>query len=580
MILPATRQEMEGRGWSGLDILLVSGDAYVDHPSFGVPLLGRVLEREGFRVGIVAQPRFKNETEVLEDLRRMGAPRLFTGIGAGAVDSMLNNYTASKKPRSDDMYSPGGRSGMRPDYATVVYTKFVKRAFVDVPVVVGGVEASLRRLAHYDFWLGRVRPSVLVESGADALVFGMAERQIVALAKALRDAAVPGREALQEALRQERGVAWLSDDKRVEPPFKYLRLPSFEEVRDDKRKFLRSTMLVEAETNPYNAKALVQRHGSRMVVINPPVLPMSEQELDAIHELPFTRRPHPSYKEKITAHEMIKYSVTVNRGCFGGCSFCSLALHQGRIVQSRSERSVLEEIKGLARLDGFNGIVSDVGGPTANMYALGCGDEQARAACRRPSCLYPKPCPRLITSQRRLTALLKKARALPGIRKVLVASGVRFDLALLDPEFLEELVRHHVGGHLKVAPEHADDRVLALMRKPGFALFEKFLSEFERISKDAGKAQFVVPYFISAFPGSTPEAMRRVREWLGRKNWRLQQVQLFIPTPMTRATALFWSGIDPESGRPLFTAREKKDREEQRLILQPHRARAKRSGGR
>ncbi|MCM2322406.1 MAG: YgiQ family radical SAM protein [Oligoflexia bacterium] len=625
--VPTTRAEMEARGWKELDILLISGDAYVDHPSFGIPLLARLLLREGYRVGIIAQPVFPGftgprtgkgsrpaatEVEALADFRRLGVPRLFVGIGAGVVDSMINNYTANKKPRSDDMYSPGGAGGYRPDYATVVYSRLARKAFVGVPVIAGGVEASLRRLAHYDYWQNRIRPSILVELECDLTVFGMGERQVLRIARGLAEAREkagpragagartegPGAQATPSAeaglwyenalreLRNERGLAYVTGKEAARALAHRLTLPSFEEVRDDKRKFARAAYYIELESNPYNAKTLVQQHGNRMVVINPPPLPLTTPELDALHALPFAKEAHWSYLEaaeraypkdraaaaqaaKIPAAEMIRFSVAVNRGCFGGCSFCAITLHQGRVVQSRSEESVVRELRELREVPGFTGVVSDLGGPTANMYMLRCKSERVQSVCRKLSCVAPRICPHLVTDHSRQTQLLRKARATPGVKRVLIASGLRYDLALLDKEYLREVLTHHVGGHLKVAPEHTDPEILALMKKPPFETFCEFREEFERISREAGKEQYLVPYFISSFPGTTDEKMEQVFDWLQDEGWRLQQVQGFIPTPMTLATAMYWSGIDPASKKPLHVAKDLVARKVQQALLQP-----------
>ena len=594
--VPTTRAEMDARGWKELDILLISGDAYVDHPSFGIPLLARLLIREGYRVGIIAQPIYPGFTgpklgkgarpaatgaESLADFRRMGTPKLFVGVSAGVVDSMINNYTANKKPRSDDMYSPGAAGGYRPDYASIVYAKIARRAFAGKPVIVGGVESSLRRLAHYDYWQNRIRPSILTELDCDLMVFGMGERQVLRIAQELKQGGDLKR------IRNERGIAYLADkDYAREVPHR-LTLPSFEEVRDDKKKFARAAYFIELESNPYNAKTLIQYHGNKAVVINPPALPLTTPELDSLYELPFTKEAHWSYGEraqalygsdkqgvvqgtKIPAAEMIRFSVAVNRGCFGGCSFCAITLHQGRIVQSRSEASVLKELRQMPDVPGFTGVVSDLGGPTANMYTLRCKSEKVQSKCRKLSCVHPKICPHLVTDHSEQTQMLRKARATPGIKKVLIASGLRYDLALKDKEYLKEVLTHHVGGHLKVAPEHTDPEILHLMKKPGFEQFCEFRDEFEKVSKEAGKEQYLVPYFISSFPGTTDDKMEQVFDWLQDEGWKLQQVQGFIPTPMTLATAMFWSGIDPASKKPLHVAKDAASRKVHQALLQPH----------
>lgn len=578
--LPTTRSEMNAKGWEELDVLLVSGDAYVDHPTFGVPCLGRWLERLGLRVGILAQPRWDS----VEDFQRMGRPRLFVGVSSGTVDSMINNYTANKKIRSDDMYSEGGQGGRRPDYATLVYSRLARQAFPDAAVIVGGVEASLRRLAHYDYWQNKVRPSILTELEADCVVFGMGERTSSVLVDEFRKAEAtiagpvtlshPAAQAALKTLRTQRGIAFVTTKDEARSLEGRLTLPSFEEVRDDKKKFAKAAYFIEYEASPYNGKRLVQYHGSKAVVINPPALPLSTPELDSIYELPFTKEQHPSYKQRIPAADMIRFSVASTRGCFGGCSFCAITLHQGRIVQSRSEESLLKEVGDLNKVDGFKGIVSDIGGPTANMYKLRCKSTEIQSQCRKLSCVHPKVCPHLHTDHTPQVEMLEKARKLPGIRKIHIASGLRYDLAIADKKsgqkYMRDLITHHVGGHLKVAPEHMDDEVLHLMKKPGLKNFDEFVNYFEKVSKEIGKEQYVVPYFISGFPGTTHEQMEKVYDYLKQKGWNLQQVQGFIPTPMTLATAMYWTGIDPMSKKHLYVAKEWKDRKIQQALLQPH----------
>ena len=583
---------MQWRGWDELDILLINGDAYVDHPTFGIPALGRWFERLGLRVGIISQPRWDSTVDFL----RMGRPRLFVGVSAGTVDSMINNYTANKKTRSDDMYSEAGvayrkdaagRDGrIRPDYATIVYAKLAREAFPETPVIAGGVEISLRRLAHYDYWQNKVRPSMLVETDADLIVFGMGERTAVRIAEDFRRAAeISGgplsvnHEATRAAftrLKGERGIAFVcsrAEAKDIQPR---LKVPSFEEVRDDKKKFAKAAYFIEYEASPYNGKRLMQDHGNKVVVINPPALPLSEKEMDSIYEMPFTKEQHPSYKVRIPAADMIRFSVASTRGCFGGCSFCAITLHQGRIVQSRSEDSLLKEVGDMANVPGFKGIVSDIGGPTANMYKLRCKSTEIQSKCRKLSCVHPGVCPHLHTDHTPQVQLLAKARKLPGIRKIHIASGLRYDLALADKKsgqkYLKDLIQNHVGGHLKVAPEHLDEDVLHLMKKPGLKDFDSFAQLFEQYSKEAGKEQYLVPYFISGFPGTTHEQMEKVYDYMKEKGWKLQQVQGFIPSPMTLATAMYWTGIDPMSKKNLYVAKEWKDRKIQQALLQPHKA--------
>lgn len=586
--LPTTREEMAWRGWESIDILLITGDAYVDHPSFGIPCLGRWLERQGYRVGIIPQPRWDS----IEDIARLGRPRLFIGVSSGTVDSMINNYTANKRTRSDDMYSEGGKGGRRPDYASVVYARLARKAFSDCPVIVGGVEVSLRRLAHYDYWQNRVKRSVLIDLGreapderpaADLVVFGMGERQSTILARDLALAAEPSgtarlgeaaTEAVLRRMRSERGFAYATTREEARTLEPRLTLPTFEEVSSDKKKFARAAYSIEYEASPYNGKRLVQYHGSKAAVVNPPALPLTQPELDSVYELPFTKEQHPSYKARIPAADMIRFSVSSTRGCFGGCSFCAITLHQGRIVQSRSEQSVLKEVEGLKAVPGFKGIVSDIGGPTANMYELRCKSPEIQSKCRKLSCVHPKVCPHLHTDHTPQVKLLEKARKIPGIRKIHIASGLRYDISLADQKagkkYLKDLITHHVGGHLKVAPEHLDDEVLHLMKKPGLRNFDEFVSYFEEVSAQAGKEQYVVPYFISGFPGTTHGKMEKVNDYLRAKGWNLQQVQAFIPTPMTLATAMYYTGMDPMTGKSLFVAKDWKDRKIQQALLQPH----------
>ncbi|MBU6153114.1 MAG: YgiQ family radical SAM protein [Bdellovibrionales bacterium] len=577
--LPTNRQEMEWRGWDELDVLLVSGDAYVDHPTFGIPCLGRWLEKLGLRVGIISQPKWKDHTDFL----KMGRPRLFVGVSSGTVDSMINNYTANKKKRTDDMYSEGGVGGKRPDYASIVYSELARKAFPETPIVVGGVEASLRRLAHYDYWQNRVRPSILSELKADFLVFGMGERTTEMMVEAFKGAETeiggpvttshPATAKALDYIKTQRGIAFLSSKDHARTLEGRLTIPSFEEVRDDKRKFAKAAYFIEYEASPYNGKRLIQYHGSKAVVINPPALPLSTEQMDAVYEMPFTKEQHPVYKHRIPAADMIRFSVNSVRGCYGGCSFCAITLHQGRIVQSRSSDSVLKEVEGLTKVPGFKGIVSDIGGPTANMFRTSCKSPEIQSKCRKLSCVHPKVCPQLQHDHTPQVEMLRKARKIPGIRKIHIASGLRYDLALSDQkagqEYLRELISNHVGGHLKVAPEHLDDEVLHLMKKPGLKNFDEFVSYFKEVSEEAGKEQYVVPYFISGFPGTTHEKMEKVYDYLKEKGWNLQQVQAFIPTPMTLATAMYWTGLNPMSMKPLFVAKEWKDRKIQQALLQP-----------
>jgi uncharacterized radical SAM protein YgiQ len=570
--LPMTRAEMTACGWDEVDVVFVTGDAYVDHPSFAMAILGRVLEAAGFRVAILAQPDWRS----CEPWRQFGRPRLFFAVSAGNMDSLINHYTANRKVRNDDAYSPGGRIGLRPDRATLPYCHRAREAFPGVPVIAGGVEASLRRLAHYDYWSDRVRRSILFDCKADLLAYGMGEDLIVEIARRL----AAGETVRQ--LRDLRGVAYVlgarEAEKRGRGPFpadgdeKGLRplfLPSYEEVRADKLAFAEATRLIHVNTNPFNAQTLVQYHGREAVVVNPLRLPLTQEQMDHVYDLPYTRRPHPSYTEPIPAYEMIKDSVTLMRGCFGGCTFCSITAHQGRIIQSRSQESVLREVRKLAADPEFKGTISDIGGPTANMYEMRCTRPEVEAKCKRLSCVHPTICKLLGTDHGPLVELLRRARSEPGIRKVLVASGVRMDLAQLSPEYLRELAEHHVGGHLKVAPEHTDPTVLGLMKKPEIDDFGKFATEFRKASREAGKPkQYLVPYFIASHPGSDLHAMIDLAVFLKRNGYRPDQVQDFIPAPFDIATCMYYTGIDPFTKKEVYVARRLHDRKLQRALMQ------------
>ncbi len=545
LFLPTTRAEMDRLGWPELDILLVSGDAYVDHPSFASALLGRWLVAHGWRVGIVAQPRWDSPQDVL----RLGRPRLFAGVGAGALDSMLAHYTAFRKKRSDDAYTPGGRAGGRPNRASMVYTGLVKQAFPGLPVVLGGIEASLRRAAHYDFWGDSLRRSILLDSKADLLVYGMAERAILEIARRL---------AGQENLQGIPGTAYISQAA----PADCQSLPSYEDILADPKKLMTATLALEKQM--LSCSWLAQAHAGRTVVFAPPAEHLTTPELDRLYGLPFTRQPHPSYRQTIPAVEMIKSSVTAHRGCAGGCSFCALGLHQGRSIASRSRASLIQEVRDLARRADWDGALTDLGGPSANMWGARCAADPK--ACRRPSCLAPAICPHFQDDQEGLAALLRELRGLPGVKHLRVASGVRYDLALRSPAYARALIREFTGGQLKLAPEHYSAKVLALMRKPEFKHFERFLALFKSESLAAGKQQFVVPYLMSAFPGCTESDMRALAQWLKSRGWQPKQAQCFIPAPGTVATAMFYAGIDPE-GRPIAVARTDAQRARQHRIL-------------
>ena len=555
--LPMTRAEMRARKWDEADIVFVTGDAYVDHPSMAMAILGRVLEAAGYRVAILSQPNWKS----CDDWRRFGKPRLFFAISAGNMDSMINHYTANRKVRNSDAYSPGGRIGLRPDRATLSYCQRAREAYKGVPVIAGGVEASLRRLAHYDYWSDKVRRSILLDCKADLVAYGMGEDSIVELARRL-DAG----ETVKD-LRDLRGIAYALGASET-PPDDALSLPSFEQVRDDRMLFAEATKLIHNETNPYNARRLVQYHDRQAVVCNPPPLPVSQEVMDRIYGLPYTRRPHPSYQDPIPAYSTIKDSVTIMRGCFGGCTFCSITAHQGRIIQSRSKESIIGEIQQMTDDPKFSGTVSDIGGPTANMYEMKCSDPKVEAVCRRQSCVHPTICKLLGTDHGPLVQLMKEARETPGIKKVMVASGIRMDLARRSPEYMRDLVRHHVGGHLKVAPEHTDPDVLDKMRKPSNDDFEEFTAEFKKESAKAGKKQYIVPYFIASHPGSDLDSMIHLAMFLKQNGYRPDQVQDFIPAPFDVATAMYYTGVDPFTKKPVHVARHLRDRKLQRALMQ------------
>jgi uncharacterized radical SAM protein YgiQ len=555
-----SRAEMEQRGWDAVDVVFVTGDAYVDHPSFAMAILGRVLEAASFRVAMLSQPDWRS----CEPWRQFGRPRLFFAISAGNMDSLINHYTANRKVRNDDAYSPGGRIGLRPDRATLPYCHRAREAFPGVPIIAGGVEASLRRLAHYDYWSDTVRRAILLDAKADLLVYGMGERLIVEIAQRMAAG-----QTVRD-LRDMRGMSYVLGAKESKAfSADAVVLPSFEQVKSDKNAFVEATRLIHVNTNPFNARTLVQFHDREAVVVNPPDLPLSEAEMDVIYDLPYTRKPHPSYKEPVPAFEMIKDSVTIMRGCFGGCTFCSITAHQGRIIQSRSQQSVLREVRSMADDPDFHGVISDIGGPTANMYQMRCTRPEIEAKCKRLSCVHPTICKLLGTDHGPLIELMRRARKEPGIRKVLVASGIRMDLAQLSPEYLQELAAHHVGGRLKVAPEHTDPDVLQVMKKPDIDNFQSFAQAFEKASKKAGKPrQQLVPYFIASHPGSDVHAMIDLAVFLKRNGYRPDQVQDFIPAPFDIATCMYYTGVDPFTKKPVTIARNLRDRRVQRALMQ------------
>ena len=554
-----TPEEVSTRGWDAVDVVFVTGDAYVDHPSFAMALLGRVMEDAGYRVAILSQPDWHS----CEPWRQFGRPRLCFAISAGNMDSMINHYTANKKVRNDDAYSPGGHPGRRPDRATLAYCQRAREAYPGVPVVAGGVEASLRRLAHYDYWSDKVRRSILLDSKADLLVYGMGERGLLQLLDRLAKG-----ENLRD-IRDIRGTAYRMGASETPPTDDTIELPNFEEVSTDKRAFAKMTRIAHHETNPFNAKRLVQYHGREAVVVNPPQLPMEEPEMDRVYGLPYTRRPHPSYGDQpIPALQVVRHSIQIMRGCFGGCTFCSITAHEGRVIQSRSERSILEEIRRLSEDPTFTGVISDVGGPTANMYRMNCTRPEIRAKCKRLSCVHPTICKLLNTDHDPLIRLLKDSQKQPSVKKVFVASGVRTDLAQRSPAYMDQMVRHHVGGLLKVAPEHTDPDVLALMKKPNIDDYESFAHCFHKASENAGKQQYLVPYFIAGHPGSDLHAMIDVALYLKRSGQRPDQVQDFIPGPFDIATCMYHTGIDPMTGREVYVAKGMRERRLQRALLQ------------
>ena len=638
--LPMSRAEMEQLGWDSCDVIIVTGDAYVDHPSFGMAVIGRTLEAQGFRVGIIAQPDWHSA----EPFKALGKPNLFFGVAAGNMDSLINHYTADRKIRSDDAYTPGGVAGKRPDRATLVYTQRCQEAFKDVPIIIGGIEASLRRIAHYDYWQDKVRRSVLVDSKADLLLYGNAERAIIEIAHRLArrepinsitdvrgtafirkpdDAALHGwfevdstevdRPGKVDALLNpylgmeenaqaqgetcEAAAAANPADKQnknsQEQPIRLvrrplvkqdaralvtprdktvIRLPAYEQVKSDAVLYAHASRVLHLETNPGNARALVQRHGegatARDVWINPPPIPLTTAEMDHVFDLPYARSPHPVYADqtgghdgptKIPAWEMIRFSVNIMRGCFGGCTFCSITEHEGRIIQSRSEDSIIREIEDIRdKVAGFTGVVSDLGGPTANMWRIGCKSPEIEAACRKPSCVYPGICPNLNTDHTPLIKLYRRARALKGVKKILIGSGLRYDLAVKSPEYVQELVTHHVGGYLKIAPEHTEGGPLSKMMKPGIGTYDRFKQLFEKYSAEAGKKQYLIPYFIAAHPGTSDEDMMNLALWLKRHGFKADQVQTFYPSPMATATAMYHSNLNPLKGISRDAARSEK----------------------
>ncbi|WP_392566134.1 YgiQ family radical SAM protein [Utexia brackfieldae] len=613
--LPMSREEMDNLGWDSCDIILVNGDAYVDHPSFGTGIVGRFLEAQGFRVGIIAQPDWRNK----DDFMKLGKPNLFFGVSAGNMDSMINRYTADRRLRHDDAYTPDNEGGKRPDRATLVYSQRCKEAYKDVPVVLGGIEASLRRIAHYDYWSDNIRRSAIIDAKADMLIYGNGERPLVELAHRMANGedihhitdirntaiivkqALPGWSGVDSRLidkpskidpiinpygdcHQDNVPDHTQTTKiTIQPPKpkpwekQYVLLPSYEQVKQDKVLYAHASRILHHETNPGCARALLQQHGDQYVWINPPAIPLTTQEMDSVFALPFQRVPHPAYAGKrIPAYEMIRFSVNIMRGCYGGCSFCSITEHEGRIIQSRSQESIINEIEEIRdKVPGFTGIISDLGGPTANMYMLRCKDPKAEKTCRRASCLYPDVCVNMDTNHEPTIQLYQQARRLQGIKKILIASGVRYDLAVHDPRYIKELATHHVGGYLKIAPEHTESGPLSKMMKPGMSTYYRFKELFDLYSKQANKEQYLIPYFISAHPGTTDMDMINLALWLKKNRFRLDQVQNFYPSPLANATTMYYSGKNPLNkvgfdSENVYIAKGDKQRRLQKAILRYH----------
>lgn len=603
--LPMSRAEMDKLGWDSCDIVLVTGDAYVDHPSFGMAVIGRMLESQGFRVGIIAQPDWSSK----DDFMRLGKPNLFYGVTAGNMDSMINRYTSDKKLRHDDAYTPGDIGGKRPDRATLVYTQRCKEAFKEVPVVIGGIEASLRRIAHYDYWSETIRRSILLDAKADILIYGNAERPLIEVAHRI---AVIRKEPLPEwrgvdsskldqigridpimnpymegaPCSDDEGTAPVEQEAKpvlVQPPKQkpwektYVKLPAFERVKEDKVLYAHASRILHHETNPGCARALSQAHGDCIIWVNPPAFPLETDEMDGVFGLPYQRVPHPAYgKEKIPAYEMIKTSVNIMRGCFGGCSFCSITEHEGRIIQSRSEESIIKEIEEIRdKVPGFTGVISDLGGPTTNMYKLRCKSPRAEQTCRRASCVWPTICPHMDTDHTPTINLYRKARDVKGIKKILIASGVRYDIAVEDPRYIKELAKYHVGGYLKIAPEHTEEGPLSKMMKPGMGSYYSFKELFDKYSKEAGKQQYLIPYFISAHPGTTDEDMVNMALWVKTNNFKLDQVQNFYPSPLANATTMYYTEKNPlnkvsRQGGGVFVVKGERRRRLHKALLRYH----------
>lgn len=572
--LPTSAKEVEALGWTELDVILFTGDAYIDHPSFGIAVIARMLHKLGLKVAIVPQPNWRDD---LRDFKKLGKPRLFFGVTAGNMDSMVNHYTALKRLRSNDAYTPGGKAGQRPDYATIVYTKIVKQLFPDTPVIIGGVEASLRRLTHYDYWSDSLKPSILIESGADLLLYGMAEKALKELVTQLQS----GKKI--DKIRQIRQTAFVIpqnswDDFKTNNSFTTIELKTFESCKTNKKAYGDNFRIFEEESNKMNAAQLTEANGNKIVVVNPHFSDYTPDEIDEPYALPYTRLPHPRYqgKEAIPAYDMIKDSVNIHRGCFGGCSFCTISAHQGKFVLSRSEASILAEVQQMADMPGFTGTITDLGGPSANMYRMAGKDLTICSKCKKPSCIHPVVCPNLKVDHNPLLEIYKKAGDVKNVKNIFIGSGVRYDLIYSSTqntdkkaasEYLQQLVKNHVSGRLKVAPEHTSDKVLKLMRKPSFQLFKRLNADMERINNSAGKEQQIIPYFISSHPGSTLQDMAELAVETKQLRFKLEQVQDFTPTPMTLATCIYYTGFDPYTGEKVFTVKTEEDKKAQQSFF-------------
>lgn len=574
--LPTTKKEVELRGWDELDVILFSGDAYVDHPSFGSAVIGRILEAEGLRVAIVPQPNWRDD---LRDFKKLGKPRLFFGISAGCMDSMVNKYTANRRLRSDDAYTPDARPDMRPDYPTIVYSQILKRLYPDVPIIIGGIEASMRRLSHYDYWQDCVRPSILIDSGADMLIYGMGEKPIVEIIKRWSENTKVNTEDSSKGIQLPTSIpqtAFISST--FTPKEEDIVLYSHEECQKDKKKQAANFRHIEEESNKYTAARILQRVGRQTIIVNPPYPPMSTEELDHSFDLPYTRLPHPKYKGKrIPAYDMIKHSVNIHRGCFGGCAFCTISAHQGKFITSRSKESILKEVKKVMELPDFKGYLSDLGGPSANMYGMKGNNQELCKKCKRPSCIYPQVCPNLNTNHNQLLDIYHAVDAIPGIKKSFIGSGVRYDLLLHHSKdsdtnknnqaYTRELITRHVSGRLKVAPEHTSDRVLNIMRKPSFLQFKEFKKIFDRINQEENLRQQLIPYFISSHPGCKEEDMAELAVITKRLDFHLEQIQDFTPTPMTVSTETWYTGFHPYTLEPIFSAKTQREKLSQRMFF-------------